>query len=322
MKSTLFTWIALVLGTLPSAFAEEVAVASQAEFSRALEQQNARIAVLENALQDGEYAAYGESCEEGCLDGCCEGDACCDPCCRPAGYIVGAELAFLKPHSSLGTRGAQRDIDFGYDLAPRIWLGYQGSDGLGWRVRYWEFNHRKDVRIDATTADMLSYDTYVLDAEFFDSLNLGCYWDASLSAGFRYVEYGQERVAFNVNTRRAFEGNQFDNSSIGLTLAGELRRCMGCGVAGFLNSRASVLLGDEIETAIDPVGGGWSVVDRELDNLYYIWEAQAGAQWTQELCSGYLFARAACEVQIWDNVAGAGEDWGLGGFLFSAGVIR
>jgi hypothetical protein len=155
-------------------------------------------------------------------------------------------------------------------------------------------------------------------------MNLGCYWDATLSAGFRYVEFLQDRVAFDADTRLALPGgSRFRNSSVGLTVGGELRRCMGCGVAGFLNSRASVLMGDENEHTIG-TAGQWVFVDRELDNLYYIWEAQAGFQWTQEFGCGYLFARAACEVQVWENVAGGAndEDWGLGGFLFSTGVIR
>ena len=122
-------------------------------------------------------------------------------------------------------------------------------------------------------------------------------------------------------------GRQFDNSSYGLTLGGELRRCIGNGLAGFVNTRASVLMGDEDETVLTPADV-WVLVDEEIDNIYYIWEAQAGAQWTRELQrGGYLFARAVAEVQIWDNVSGepgfdGGESWGLGGFGFSAGIIR
>jgi hypothetical protein len=325
MKYTLFTWIVLVVGAT-AARAEDVSYASYRDIAQVLEQQNARIEELETALEASPWDTRDDCCQDCCGESCCSGSCGgCDPCCRSAGIIGGAELMFLKPHSSLGTRGAVTDIDFGYDPAPRVWLGYQGSDGLGFRVRYWEFDHRKDVAgrdaLGNPVVDSLSYDTYTLDAEFFDSLNLGCYWDASLSVGFRYLEFDQERVAIDATTRQAFLGDQFDNSSLGLTLGGELRRCMGCGLAGFLNSRASVLMGDEVESQIG-AGGNWSFVDREIDNLYYIWEAQAGVQWTQESGGGHLFARAAAEVQMWDNAAGTGEDWGLGGFLFSAGVIR
>ena len=87
-----------------------------------------------------------------------------------------------------------------------------------------------------------------------------------------------------------------------------------------------MIMGDESEVVA--AGGAWTTFDNELDNLYYIWEAQAGAQWTNELqAGGYLFARAAVEVQYWDNFSGepffdGGEAWGLGGFAFSAGIIR
>jgi hypothetical protein len=102
---------------------------------------------------------------------------------------------------------------------------------------------------------------------------------------------------------------------------------MGNGLAGYFNTRASVLMGDEDETALN-ANGAWTLVDEEFDNIYYIWEAQTGAQWTNELQSGgYLFARAGFEVQVWDNFSGepnfdGGEAWGLGGFSFSAGIIR
>lgn len=320
MKQTFWLAIFLALGLAPSpTLAQQASFASQADLALALERQDARLEELEHALAERQQSAP-------CDDGCC-GDACgdclggaCDPCCRSGGVIGGAELAFLKPHTSGGMRGMRTDIDFGYDIAQRYWFGYQGADGLGWRVRYWEFDHQKNRPIGDNVVDSIDYDAYTLDLELFDSMNLGCYWDLSFWGGFRYVEFDQERLTFIANNGTHLEGNQFQNSSIGLTVGGELRRAMGCNVAGFLNTRASVLMGDEDETQI--TGGVWTLADRELDNVYYIWESQAGTQWTQELDGGYLYVRAAVEVQIWENFAGNNEDWGLGGFSLSAGLIR
>ncbi len=318
MNRTLLICTVLAASVLERSWAKagEATFAKQAELSLKLEQQNARIAALESAVQQ---SAPCTSCDSGC--GECLADGDCDPCCRSAGYIGGVEMTWVKPHSSGGVRGARFDIDFGYDIAPRYWLGFQGSDGLGWRVRYWQFDHRETVPAgSAALTDSISYDAYLLDAELFDSRHLGCCWDATVSAGFRYVEFDQERVVFGTTNRVAVEGNQFENSSIGVTVGGELRRSMGAHAAGFISTRASVLMGDEIETQI--VNGNWAPVDRELDNVYYIWEAQSGVQWSQELGCGEFFTRAAFEMQIWDNFAGTGEDWGLGGISFSAGILR
>ena len=86
-------------------------------------------------------------------------------------------------------------------------------------------------------------------------------------------------------------------------------------------------MGDEDQTVLAVRG---LTNDEEIDDIYFIYEAQAGAQWTRELeAGGYLFARAAVEVQIWDNFAhgldngnDGDADWGLGGAAFSAGIIR
>ena len=321
--------MAISLAPAANAVAEEITFASHAEVMSVLERQNARITELEAALGGGGGCSSCDSgsCGGGCGDSCgscCSG--CCDPCCRPAGVIGGAELLFLKPHHSMGIRGAlDTDMDYSYEIAPRIWAGYQGSDGLGWRVRYFEFNHTTSVDLGGVT-DSVNYDTYVLDLEFVDSMSLGCYWDASFFGGFRYVEFDEERVARVTTAGTILAGQGFDTAGYGLTLGGELRRCIGNGLAGFANTRASVIMGDESE--VFAVNGAWATLDNELDNIYYIWEAQSGVQWTNELQSGgYLFARAAVEVQFWDNFSGepgfdGGESWGLGGAAFSAGIIR
>jgi hypothetical protein len=331
MKRTFMGMLAVMaVSLLPTTrvVAEEITFASHAEIMSVLERQNMRIAELESALHNGGGCSScgGDSCCDSCDSGC----GCCDPCCRPAGVIGGAEIAFLKPHHSLGIRGANNtDMDYSYEASHRIWAGYQGSDGLGWRIRYWEFNHTvtaPDVTAPADRTDSVNYDTYIIDLEFVDSMSLGCYWDASIFGGFRYVEFDELYEARVTATGVPVTGRQFDNSSYGLTLGGELRRCIGNGLAGFVNTRASVLMGDEDELV--DAAGAWVVLDEELDNIYYIWEAQAGAQWTRELQQGgYLFARAAVEVQFWDNFSGeptfdGGESWGLGGFAFSAGIIR
>lgn len=323
MKRSLLGMLAtLAVALLPgarTASAQDISFASHSEIMSVLERQNQRIAELEAGSLGG-GGSCGSCCDSGC--GC---DSCCDPCCRPGGVIAGAELTFLKLHNSMGTRGAEgTDLEFDYDTAPRIWAGYQGSDGLGWRVRYWEFNHTATGAVVGTDrTDSQNVDTYVLDLEFVDSMNLGCNWDASIFGGFRYLEFDEERVSRNP-AGAIFAAHSFDTAGYGLTLGGELRRCIGNGLAAFVNARSSVIMGDESEYS----GAGFGLIDQEFDNIYYIWEAQAGVQWTNELeMGGYLFARAAAEVQYWDNFVGepffdGGESIGFGGLAISAGIIR
>lgn len=337
MKRTFMSMMAaLAITLLPGVrvVAEEITFASHAEIMSVLERQNTRIAELEAALANGGGGCG--SCDSGCCDSCCDSacdsccDGCCDPCCRPAGIIGSAEVTFLKPHTGIGM-GVVDDFAFGYEVAPRVTVGYQGSDGLGYRLRYWEFNHtQRDPGGFAN--DEVAYDTYVVDLEFVDSMSLGCYWDASIFGGFRYLEFGVEYNVFAANGQIAAGSQSYGNSSIGLTLGGELRRCIGNGLAAYVNTRTSLMMGDEKEFRVNVQNGPAVLNDTELDNIYYIWEAQTGAQWTRELeMGGYLFFRAGVEIQIWDNMAGSGpagvngqstEDWGLGGGTISAGIIR
>jgi hypothetical protein len=264
MKRTLLGFFAtLAVAFLPNArvaSGQEISFASHAEIMSVLEQQNQRIAELEGGSHGG-----GSCCGDSCCDSC--GDGCCDPCCRPGGVIGSVELTFLKPHNSLGNRGAEEtDVEFGYELAPRVTVGYQGSDGLGWRVRYWEFNHTATAPIVGTNrTDSQNYDTYVLDLEFVDSMSLGCYWDASVFAGFRYLEFDEERVSRVTATGVINAFSSFDTAGYGLTVGGELRRCIGNNLAGFVNVRSSVIMGDESEYVAP--GGPGARADEELDNI-------------------------------------------------------
>src|SRR5688572_603356 len=167
--------VALVPGA--RAVAEEITFASHSEIMSVLERQNARIAELETALHNGggcSSCGCGDSCGSGC--GCGTSSCgCCDPCCRPAGVIGSAELLFLKPHHSMGINGVGgstvNDFDFDYEIAYRLSAGYQGSDGLGWRIRYFEFDHQAGINVGANT-QTADFETYVIDLEFIDSMSL------------------------------------------------------------------------------------------------------------------------------------------------------
>jgi hypothetical protein len=203
-------------------------------------------------------------------------DDCCD-CCLSWGFIGSAELTYLKPHFSLGT-GAGDDFDWDYQPSVRLVAGLQRSDGLGVRFRYWDFDHTQ-ADPGGAVSDSQSVETYILDLEAFTSMQLGCNWDATISSGLRYLEYAHERAIL------AGLGQRYENSSIGMTVSGELRYAITGGLTGFINSRASVLFGDEDE--LDVVGPGVYVLDdREFDNIYSIYEAQSGVQWTRPLDYG------------------------------------
>lgn len=93
--------------------------------------------------------------------------AACQPCCDTAGtwdgaFFVGADLLWIRPHfseviafargrqtaSSFDVRG--RDLDFDYEVSPRVFFGYRLGGGQGdLRFTYWHFDGETDASAGA-----------------------------------------------------------------------------------------------------------------------------------------------------------------------------
>ena len=67
---------------------------------------------------------------------------------------------------------------------PRVSFAYVGEEGMGLRVRWWEFDHT-DRRLDAGDVFSLNIDTQTVDLELFGQLQLNDRWSVELAAGLR-----------------------------------------------------------------------------------------------------------------------------------------
>ena len=77
---------------------------------------------------------------------------------------------------------------------------------------------------------------------------------------------------------------------------------------------------------------GVVALDTQLDDVKYMYEAQAGAEYIMPICGGgWYFARAGFEVQYWDGFGvdnqfagppSVNNSVGFGGFFFAAGLAR
>ena len=322
MRLTLLTTMAALAALLSGARAapaqDEMQFASSTEIAARLEKYEQRIAELEAADMGG--------------DGCGCDDCCMDPCCRSCGIVGGAEVAFLRPHSTIGIGDnfggvSFVDVEYDFETTPRLWVGYQGSNGLGARLRYWEFDHSQaQVGGDVFSA-FHSLDTYVVDAEVTDTTALGCNWDATVFGGLRYVDYVETRSPFITATGATLVIDQYNSDSIGPTAGGELRWCVRENFALFGIARGSILMGSQDEfTANGP--GPLGLVDHESNNIFYITELQLGGELTRPLADGgYGFARLAVEAQNWSNFSqqfGGGDSGNMGfaGFTAAVGIVR
>ncbi len=278
-----------------------------------LQQQSERINQLENELA----ALRAGECEQGCCDsGCCS--------CACPGWIAGLELAVLQPHIGslqIDPGGGALAItpEFDSEASPRIFLGYKGSEGLGARVRYWQFDHSAQTSIAGLVDLSLRLENHALDFEFMQDGEFWN-WDVEIAGGFRYGKLGlgidANILFFPFNAAVTFEG-------VGPTVAMAARRPFGSrGLALVAGARGSFMYGDS------RFNGPQILVNqiRVSQHLMQAWEFQVGAEWSRTTSAGSeIFARAAYEAQVWEWAPSLGilsMDIGYVGPTFSIGITR
>ena len=171
----------------------------------------------------------------------------------------------------------------------------------------------------------------------------GCCWDLTYSAGFRYVEYNEINGVLELaGAETVF--NRVNMEGIGLTVATELRNQFSCNLGWFLNLRFSAIMGDEDNRIFegDQNGPEDSLSLTQRNDVKFIYEAQAGAEYIAPICGGgYYFLRGGVEVQWWDDFGvdnlpassaedidekpfGGFDNYGVGfaGFFIAVGVQR
>lgn len=239
----------------------------------------------------------------------------CNACCCQSGSLVfDLEGTFFRYHRADGVQDAANQIEFGFELSPRITLGYQTGDGLGVRLRYWDYDHNA-----RSGNDVITVDTFTLDAEWFRKLQLACDTTLEFSSGIRYLDFS-ETLLFN--TAATNEDTSF--SAPGL-LAGLQVNQRVLGGEIYARARGSLLMSDKRRSA-----GAASVLD--FDTTHAITELSTGYQVSYCLASGAILdLRAGVEMQNWTNLSVSNNtsllsvddiptDVGFGGFVIGAGL--
>ncbi len=236
-----------------------------------------------------------------------------DDCCRGAGFFAGVELTSLKPFNGNGTGISSVFALAGtpnvgavvtkFDGAPRFWLGYQKSDGLGVRLRYWKYNHDYQNAANGVTVfgtvtgnAFHGFNTGVLDLEVIDSSKLGCNWDATYSAGLRNVQYTETASMLGATPATSFTVFN-DIDAVGPTASIELRRDITCKLGVFGIARGSILYGNERNSFV----GGVIAVDNQRNDVKGIYEIQLGLEFVKPHNNGSFFVRGGFEAQYWSN---------------------
>ncbi|NQT13846.1 MAG: hypothetical protein HQ582_13920 [Planctomycetes bacterium] len=258
-------------------------------------------------------------------DDCC-GDvaACCDDacatCCDCSGIVIGAEVLWLDVFAKEGAGGTDPNAggddhmaDWDYDTAFRIWGGYEFSNGLGIRCRWFSFDHAGQFRNDiGNVTDNVGLDIDMYDIELTDDLNIGC-WELTPSIGVRWGEI--EMVDFGDDVDKA--------CGVGAVVGLESRRALFNCWSVYANGRYGVLYGDNV--AADD-----GFFEGETDTFFETIELQVGLEWARCTAGGAnLFARVGWEQQMYlvdemFDLDGRGEtgDVSLAGPAFAIGLER
>ena len=150
-----------------------------------------------------------------------------------SGFVGGAELLFLKPffeggrnmsagqlaqQGGAGPNGLENtQVTWDYDVAPRVWMGYQGANGFGTRLTFMNWEHGSSTTAIpgfTTTTMQASMEFLNVDAEVTQTINLD-EWELMVSGGLCYqsVELkGNSFVSFGPfpQFNQLFSSTRFD----------------------------------------------------------------------------------------------------------------
>ncbi|HUG66215.1 MAG TPA: Lpg1974 family pore-forming outer membrane protein [Pirellulaceae bacterium] len=268
-------------------------------------------------------------------------DGICDSTCGDGGFYGLAELMFMKYHRADGVRAGSfnnippattDDVSFDYNATPRLTLGYVTDSGLGVRVRYWEYDQVGTPDFPGTGVGM-GVDTYNIDFEAFERVQVSDCWAFELSGGLRYNSFNETMTDPIPPGARL---NSFDG--LGGIVGLEATRSLGRWGNLYGRTRFGILHDDK--TVIN-VAGGLTQAAILRDSTVTMTEIAMGYEWNRCTRNGsLLFARAGYEWQHWDNfsssftpftttppgnppAAFAGpSDVGFSGFVFALGLER
>lgn len=244
--------------------------------------------------------------------------------CRLLG---GAEVIFFKPFAEAGSTPQQAIVlsDATTFLpAWRLWGGWSDSDGLGCRVRWWQYDQTQSAEsaFGAVTSTRLIFQK--LDIEVTQQMNRHR-WDLIFSGGFTWI--GNE-MQLSSSSLSLSEFDRWRMDAVGLTagLQGAVRsrwfeHWRWCG-----SVQGSGVFGNSLsQTVSEPIGS-------QPSTLGGILEFTMGPRWERRIAGGTtVFAGGNAEAQYWMTSLGSFEDGlvpdgqgalGLVGLSVNVGIRR
>jgi hypothetical protein len=243
-------------------------------------------------------------CCNSCCNSCCN-QQCCDfvntHCCCKGGWLFDFEATFLKFHREDDFNDANEDDVYGLEFSPRFTVGIVGANCLGFRIRYWEWDHA-DGNVDV--------DTYNVDFELFTVTELSCRTTVEWSAGIRYNDYDFLDAQVGAVDAESFSGF---GGLFGIRVSHALNDNLGV----YGRALWAILMDDGGDIQGDIVGVG----SNQFETVRQHQEVGFGVQYATCLNSGsVLAARVGLEWSDWTSYEDGDESVGFGGVVFGIGL--
>lgn len=260
-----------------------------------------------------------------CCNSCLCGGAACNQYCSKAlsysrtnpntsscnrGLFGTAELLILRYHRADGARSGNYsiipvvdtdDVDFRYQAAPRMTLGYRFDSGIGFRTRYFHYDADAPARFFDTVDASMNVRTFTIDMELFDTIRLGSRWAIELSGGIRYNEF--EETMENYLPVAPIRENIF--RGFGGVAGAEVHRAIGYYGSLYLRGRGSISAGDKkVNNGIDGEPNEAVIL---TNSIFGITELGAGVQYMRSVFGdrAIISFRSGYEWQMWHNYSSA-----------------
>lgn len=224
----------------------------------------------------------------------CVGCDVCSSC-----WTADIEATFLRFHRA---DGYNTDNVFGFEISPRVSVAYHGADGLGFRVRWWDYNHANN-----DGAVRHSVDTYNIDLELFEEVELTCNTRVEVSGGLRYNDFS------HVGSVAGAETDSF--SAFGGMIGIKARRDT-CNGTLYVGLREVIMMSDWSDNGAN-----------RFDVTRSVTEIASGFETTRCMSNGTLLTlNVGVELQQWANYIegrtddGEPVDIGFGGFVLGASL--
>ncbi len=250
----------------------------------------------------------------------------------------------------------QNDFRYNLDAAPQLWLGVVGENGLGARVRWFQYDqgaHEEATNVGDATVNsaaplgvsaLFSFTpggrivtdsglyVAVWDFEVTQDIHCGA-WDLTLAGGVRYAHVAQNYNAFLMpSPQSTFEtpaailsGHNFNGAGPSVALDAR-RRIANTGLALYGSGRGAILFGSAEQVAYqgryDPATGVLSPSEDSASNqsdVLPIAELELGLEYSRIIGGMYgarVFEQIGFVGQVWFGAGNAANNEHITGTSF------